>query len=371
MRATRIRTGAIDPVSYAVTYESLYGSDQPDVLPDVVLQHAVRRDSLRRLTLRSAVEPTAGPMREMRRLREVRQSPYLEARASERLVRPRTEASQRSTTQQDSVDVAQQRITRQNRNEVSDAPRQRGRYVELRYPNQGIRGVSHGRDGGRGGDASSRSRGAIPSRGGRNGAGGSRPDRRTDRRPDRRHNAPVVDYAQFDGRDLVWANEEGEREYVPSDPSEYASSNEESYEEWFEEDGVSEIDEDEIMRWEGVFGHPRVRSGSRVLRSTPSGYRPPGPSDAEREHRRLRTEAYRPDASAVKPTHPSMLCPISLEIFRDPVVAEDGHTYERAYIERSLGASKRSPLTGEDLPTGRLLDNVAMRNVVEEHLATL
>ena len=33
----------------------------------------------------------------------------------------------------------------------------------------------------------------------------------------------------------------------------------------------------------------------------------------------------------------SLLCPITLEIFRDPVVAKDGHTYERQAIVEWIG----------------------------------
>ena len=51
----------------------------------------------------------------------------------------------------------------------------------------------------------------------------------------------------------------------------------------------------------------------------------------------------------------SFLCPISGELMRDPVMCADGHSYERANIERWLAESRLSPVTGSQLPHGYLL----------------
>ena len=63
------------------------------------------------------------------------------------------------------------------------------------------------------------------------------------------------------------------------------------------------------------------------------------------------------------PTH--LTCPITMELFEDPVVASDGHIYERKAITTHLESSKVSPMTREKLtntnylPTNRhLLDAV-------------
>ena len=51
----------------------------------------------------------------------------------------------------------------------------------------------------------------------------------------------------------------------------------------------------------------------------------------------------------------------------DPVVASDGHSYERAAIQDVLGsANKKSPLTREVL-TRTLVPNRALRRRIEEH----
>lgn len=62
---------------------------------------------------------------------------------------------------------------------------------------------------------------------------------------------------------------------------------------------------------------------------------------------------------------PSMVCPITHEAFRDPVIAEDGHSYEREAIARWLEVRATSPSTGSPMGT-RLLPNHAMRSAVEQ-----
>ena len=45
------------------------------------------------------------------------------------------------------------------------------------------------------------------------------------------------------------------------------------------------------------------------------------------------------------------LCPISMGVMRDPVICDDGHTYDRICIEAWLENNGRSPLTNQVLPT--------------------
>jgi len=55
-------------------------------------------------------------------------------------------------------------------------------------------------------------------------------------------------------------------------------------------------------------------------------------------------------------------CPITQDIMTDPVVAEDGHTYERAAIEHWYGAGNTtSPKTSEHLTSYALIANHAIR----------
>ena len=56
----------------------------------------------------------------------------------------------------------------------------------------------------------------------------------------------------------------------------------------------------------------------------------------------------------------------SLEVFVDPVVTSDGHTYSRAAIERWLRTHDTSPATGARLADKRLSPNHALRQAIEE-----
>lgn len=62
----------------------------------------------------------------------------------------------------------------------------------------------------------------------------------------------------------------------------------------------------------------------------------------------------------------AFLCPISLELMRVPVVAADGHTYERSEISAWLQRQTTSPLTNLPLPTHTLVPNIALQKAIEE-----
>jgi hypothetical protein len=59
-------------------------------------------------------------------------------------------------------------------------------------------------------------------------------------------------------------------------------------------------------------------------------------------------------------------CPICREVFRDPVVASDGQTYERAAIVAWMAKSDASPVTGQPLVRGALLPNRLARAMADE-----
>ena len=60
------------------------------------------------------------------------------------------------------------------------------------------------------------------------------------------------------------------------------------------------------------------------------------------------------------------LCPITQELMHDPVIASDGHTYERDAIERWFSKKLFSPKTGSDLETSALFPNHVMRRQIIE-----
>ena len=64
----------------------------------------------------------------------------------------------------------------------------------------------------------------------------------------------------------------------------------------------------------------------------------------------------------------SLICPITGELFADPVLlVGDGHTYERAAVEQWFAQGKRtSPLTGAELSDLTLVPNFALRRQVDD-----
>eukprot|EP00418_Pyrodinium_bahamense_P041323 CAMPEP_0179200476 /NCGR_PEP_ID=MMETSP0796-20121207/99771_1 /TAXON_ID=73915 /ORGANISM="Pyrodinium bahamense, Strain pbaha01" /LENGTH=358 /DNA_ID=CAMNT_0020905031 /DNA_START=65 /DNA_END=1141 /DNA_ORIENTATION=+ len=65
------------------------------------------------------------------------------------------------------------------------------------------------------------------------------------------------------------------------------------------------------------------------------------------------------------------VCPITHELFREPVVALDGHTYERRAIEKyfrtSAGSGLRSPMTNAPLASAETVPNQFCRMVVQRY----
>jgi len=61
-----------------------------------------------------------------------------------------------------------------------------------------------------------------------------------------------------------------------------------------------------------------------------------------------------------------LICPITYQIFRDPVVAGDGHTYERAAIVRWIEEHGTSPLTRQPLNINELQSDDYLRNLAAQ-----
>ena len=67
-----------------------------------------------------------------------------------------------------------------------------------------------------------------------------------------------------------------------------------------------------------------------------------------------------------------LVCPITQELFVEPVLAEDGHTYERSAISRWFNTGNtRSPVTNEELEGKKLVPNHVIRKVVHHHRHSL
>lgn len=67
---------------------------------------------------------------------------------------------------------------------------------------------------------------------------------------------------------------------------------------------------------------------------------------------------------------PEFVCPITQEKMKDPVVATDGHSYERSAIEQVMRTTRKSPLTREPLSSG-LVPNRNLKARIETHEAEI
>ena len=74
------------------------------------------------------------------------------------------------------------------------------------------------------------------------------------------------------------------------------------------------------------------------------------------------------EAPAPKEEEPpaDFICPITTELMSDPVMAADGHSYERSAIERWLATKSTSPMTGEALVHSFLAPNHMVRRQIRE-----
>jgi len=68
---------------------------------------------------------------------------------------------------------------------------------------------------------------------------------------------------------------------------------------------------------------------------------------------------------------PDFMCPIMHERMTEPVLAADGHTYERQAIETWLRMHNTSPMTGSPLAHRYLTENFALRHLISSYEAVL
>ena len=64
-------------------------------------------------------------------------------------------------------------------------------------------------------------------------------------------------------------------------------------------------------------------------------------------------------------TVPEFRCPITLLVMRDPVIAADGHSYEREALEAWLRTHRTSPLTGARLEHMHVTPNHRLRSLIQ------
>ena len=89
--------------------------------------------------------------------------------------------------------------------------------------------------------------------------------------------------------------------------------------------------------------------------------------EARIETQRREIEQLR-DVIAKRGKPPEAVCPMSLDLMIDPVLAADGHTYERHILEKWLEEHDTSPLTNEVLAHKNLTPVQAVRALVQRFI---
>jgi hypothetical protein len=62
----------------------------------------------------------------------------------------------------------------------------------------------------------------------------------------------------------------------------------------------------------------------------------------------------------------AFMCPITMCRMQDPVIAMDGHSYERTAIVQWLQKNKRSPMTNEPIKNKMVVPNYNLRKLIAE-----
>ena len=60
------------------------------------------------------------------------------------------------------------------------------------------------------------------------------------------------------------------------------------------------------------------------------------------------------------------ICPLTLEMFTDPVITVDGQCYERRAIEAWFQGHQTSPLSNAPLPSKHLIVNFALKKLIAD-----
>jgi hypothetical protein len=61
------------------------------------------------------------------------------------------------------------------------------------------------------------------------------------------------------------------------------------------------------------------------------------------------------------------LCPITLEIMSEPVICEDGNTYEKKAITEWLSKRTVSPITNQEINPKNMFPNITLKKIIEEY----
>jgi hypothetical protein len=66
--------------------------------------------------------------------------------------------------------------------------------------------------------------------------------------------------------------------------------------------------------------------------------------------------------------NPNLICSLTMQLMRDPVIDSDGNTYEKSAIEDWLRLKGTSPMTRKPMHVSSLRPNRALKNIIEDEM---
>eukprot|EP00854_Cymbomonas_tetramitiformis_P005035 gene5035-6136_t len=115
-------------------------------------------------------------------------------------------------------------------------------------------------------------------------------------------------------------------------------------------------------------GHGEQSSGLHLLQQPPPEDGSPKPEESSGQSRppTLVSRMPLPEIDATNVSQ-DLLCPITQDVMEDPVIADDGYTYERSAIEHWFARCRghpTSPMTNEQLRSNNLIPNRIVKSMI-------
>lgn len=133
-----------------------------------------------------------------------------------------------------------------------------------------------------------------------------------------------------------------------------------------QDDVWRELARAKYLEWE-LLASDRDRRYSNLESSVRAMWSSLGAENAD-TMREVMSCARAPDDRSSEPPD-AFCCKLTFEVFRDPVIAPSGHSYEKFAILQHLKISKFDPITREPLKPEQLIPNVNLRNAAHAWLS--
>merc|ERR1712151_1492070 len=170
--------------------------------------------------------------------------------------------------------------------------------------------------------------------------------------------ASAASAKEKDDEEMVDASADGEKGADDKDKKTEDDVNDEEQEKGDDEEMEEDNNPKEKSYGGRIYNNPRYSRGGRGGRGGES-------RDSEDESGEA-SEKFKRARGVMSSIAQEMVCPLSLELMVDPVTAEDGHHYERKWIEKAIktqGSDLRSPMASEKMgprlfPSARLASTI-------------